>query len=100
VRLEFTAIAELELDEAVAYYNGQQFGLGEEFAIEVSRAGDRILAHPHAWQQLEDGARRCRLNRFPYGLVYVVEDELILVLAVMFLRRDPTYWRDRLKKSD
>jgi len=100
VRLEFTAAAELELDEAVSYYDGQRAGLGREFATEVSRAADRILEYPHAWQQLGDDVRRCQLSRFPYGLVYSVEDGVTVVLAVMFLRREPSYWRDRLKARE
>jgi hypothetical protein len=63
----------------------------------VLRAADRILEYPHAWQQLGDEVRRCQLNRLSYGLVYSVEDDAIVVLAVMFLRREPSYWRDRLK---
>jgi len=100
VRLEFTAVAELELDEAVSYYDRQRAGLGREFATEVSRAAGRILEYPHAWQQLGDETRRCQLNRFPYGLVYAVEDDAVVVLAVMFLRRKPGYWRDRLKRRE
>jgi hypothetical protein len=97
VRFEFTAVAELELDEAVTYYNRQRAGLGDEFVAEIWLALERILAHPRAWHQLEDDVRRCQLNRFPYGLVYTIEGETILVVAVMYLRRNPSYWRDRLK---
>ena len=97
MRFEFTAVAELELDEAVNYYNQQRAGLGDEFVGEIWLALERILAHPYAWQQLDDDVRRCRLNRFPYGLVYTIEDETILVIAIMYLRRNPSYWRDRLK---
>jgi hypothetical protein len=98
VRIEFTASAELELDEAVAYYNLQHAGLGSDFAAEARQAAERIVAYPNAWQKLEDEVRRCRLNRFPYGLVYTVEGDVALVLAVMFLRRKPGYWRERLKR--
>jgi len=49
---------------------------------------------------LGDETRRCQLNRFPYGLVYAVEDDAVVVLAVMFLRRKPGYWRDRLKRRE
>ena len=41
--------------------------------------------------------RRCRLSRFPYGLIYAVEGANMLVLAVAHLHRDPGYWRDRVK---
>jgi hypothetical protein len=31
----------------------------------------------------------------PYGLVYQVRSDKILILAVMHLSRRPDYWRDR-----
>jgi plasmid stabilization system protein ParE len=99
VRFEFTAAAELELDEAVEYYNQQRAGLGEEFVAEVRRAVEQVLEYPHAWQLLDerDGIRRCRLNRFPYGLVYTIQGDIALALAVMYVRRKPAYWRERLR---
>lgn len=42
--------------------------------------------------------RRCRLSRFPYGLIYAIENADTLVLAVAHLHREPDYWRDRLKR--
>ena len=45
-----------------------------------------------------EGVRRCRMNRFPYGLIYAVDNGDILVLAVAHLHREPGYWRDRLKR--
>jgi toxin ParE2 len=96
VKLEFAAAAELELDEAVAFYESRRSGLGEAFAQEAKTAADLILAFPHAWQSLGKDVRRCRLNRFPYGLVYAAESETIVILAVMHLRKRPGYWRDRI----
>jgi hypothetical protein len=98
---EFTAIAELELDEAVAYYNQQRAGLGDEFSAEVRRAVDEVLEHPRAWQLMDeqDGMRRFRLKRFRYGIVYAVEGHTGVAVAVMYLGRKPDYWRGRLKKG-
>lgn len=94
--LSFFEVAREELKEAVRYYNRQRPGLGEEFVEEVRRTADRICQHPGAWTDLGDGVRRCRTNRFPYGLVYIVEGDEILIVAVMHLPRDPGYWRERL----
>lgn len=86
-----------ELEEATQYYEQQKEGLGEEFAREVENALDRIQKHPKAWTPLTDDVRRCRLNRFPYGVVYTVRDDDIIIVAVMHLRRAPGYWADRLE---
>jgi hypothetical protein len=97
--VEFVLSAEVELDEAVAYFEAQRKGLGTEFAREVSAAILRIVEHPNAWQKLTGGVRRCQLNRFEYGVVYGVQDDVTTIYAVMHLRRRPGYWRDRLKSS-
>jgi hypothetical protein len=92
VTIRFLAEAEAELDAAVAYYNSQLTGLGSEFATEVQSGIARIEEYPKAWQRLGPRARRYRLNRFPYGLVYVELQSEIVVLAVMHLHRRPDYW--------
>lgn len=90
------APAQRELDEAVSYYDAQVNGLGDAFLLETLRVFDLIARHPDAWHPLGASIRRCRLSRFPYGVIYAVEPEGIIVLAVMHLHRKPDYWRDRI----
>jgi hypothetical protein len=97
VTARFLDIAEIELDEAIRWYDAQAPGLGDAFLVEVLSAIHRITLYPAAWHPLDDGVRRCRLTRFPYGLIYTVDKSDILVLAVAHLHRQPDYWRDRLK---
>jgi len=93
----FLEPAKLELQKAIDYYNGQKEDLGEEFAQEVETTVQRICLLPGAWTRLSDTVRRCRTNRFPYGLVYHQKGDDIIILAVMHLRRKPGYWKERLK---
>jgi hypothetical protein len=53
---------------------------------------------PEAWHPLGEGVRRCGLSRFPYGLIYTIDEGDILVLAVAHLHRRQDYWRDRLQR--
>lgn len=75
-------------------------GLGDAFLMETLHAFDLIEHHPDAWHPLSPSARRCRLRRFPYGVVYARVEDDILVLAVAHLHRRPGYWRDRLKEPN
>lgn len=75
-------------------------GLGAEFLAEVVLAVSRIVGLPEAWLQLDGGVRRYRLNRFPYGIVYMHRGEDIIVLGVTHLHRRPENWRTRLKNSE
>lgn len=65
----FLSGAQRDLADAMEYYEGSMPGLGFEFLEEVERAVARILLQPEAWAQVSENHRRCRLRRFPYGLI-------------------------------
>jgi hypothetical protein len=69
MKIEFLNPATIEFTAAISYYNEQSEGLGFEFAAEVNRTMERILQYPEAWPKLSKRTRRCRTNRFPYGLI-------------------------------
>ena len=96
MNVRLLAPAAAELDEAVAWYAAQAPALDQRFIDEMLMARKRIAERPHAWHPLGDGVRRFRLGRFPYGLIYVVEADEVVVLAVAHLHRKPNYWRRRL----
>ncbi len=97
--VEFLVPAQAEFDEAVAYYDSQQAGLGSQFAKEVSFTLQRILQYPEAWSPLSKRARRCRTHKFPYGIIYQIRGGLLLVVAVMHLHREPRTWKSRLDEA-
>ena len=96
MRVEFHPAARQELAEAIAWYDEQREGLGDEFLLKARQAAERIVQFPNAWSKMGGSARRCRLKRFPYGIVYQVRPELIAIIAVAHLHRAPDYWMDRL----
>jgi toxin ParE1/3/4 len=88
--------AALEFEEAVRYYRARGRVLGDRFAAEVRLAIRRILATPERWRVVEEDVRRCRVRVFPYSLLYTVEPDGILIVAVAHGKRQPGYWRYRL----
>ncbi len=92
----FHAEAEEELNQAIDYYNECQPSLGWDFASEVYTAMQNIVNHPKAWTRLSKNTRRCLINRFPYGVIYQIVENSILIIAVMQLNRKPGYWRERM----
>jgi hypothetical protein len=91
----FHPAAEIELNEAIDYYNKCQDGLGLEFAKEAYSAIQNILSFPQAWTPLSKNTRRCLINRFPYSIIYQVADNQIFIIALMQLNRRPEYWKKR-----
>jgi plasmid stabilization system protein ParE len=97
MKIRFLAPARQELDDAVIWYNEQADGLGQEFLDELDRAIRRSVAYPLSCPEIEPGLRRCLLARFPYGLVYGLDGDTVVVVAVAHLHREPRYWSDRMK---
>ena len=97
MRVEFLPSAQAEVDQAVDWYNALQDGLGEELRAEVANAVERITLYPETWVKISRRARRCQVNRFPYGVLYQLREGMIMIVAVMHHRRKPGYWHDRLE---
>jgi len=89
--------AQQELDDASDHYDSIDLELGDSFLEEINDCISRILMFPLAWPKAQHGSvRRCRTHRFPYSLIYDLEDEQVFILAVMHESREPNYWVDRL----
>jgi hypothetical protein len=93
--IHFDEIAAQELADAVAWYDERDRLLGDAFMDEFKKAVARIRDFPQAWQQLSPRSRRCRLARFPYGVVYQFLPDHIRIIAVAHLHREPKYWTSR-----
>ena len=95
MRVIFTRIARQELEDAVRYYELEYSGLGHRFKEEVRRAALRMAEHPQAWSIERGDVRKCLLHKFPYKLMYSVEEDHILIIAVAHHHRKPAYWVGR-----
>ena len=94
---EFHPEAESEFFEAINYLEGQEWGLGKAFAREIFASIRKITFFPFAWTPISKNARRILVNRFSYGIIYQVNGDEILIVAVMHLSRKPNYWKGRTK---
>ena len=97
MQILFHPDAQGELNLAISHYEGSEPGLGYQFAIEIFAAVERINANPCLWPVLDDQVRRCLVHRFPYGVIYSVDEQKseLLILAVMHLHRQPGYLSER-----
>lgn len=99
MKVRFLKPAQSEVDDAFAWYDSQSQSLGTQFLDDLDRAVRRIVAYPLANTIIEEGIRRCLLSRFPYGIIYGIDSEIVIVIAVAHLHREPRYWIDRLLDS-
>jgi len=87
--------AELELEEAVSWYEERGEGLGLEFLTVVREKVFALTHAPGRWRMV-NGTRRALLEGFPYAVVYrETTDDEIEIIAIAHLRRRPKYWANR-----
>ena len=85
------------MTEASVFYESASPNLGAAFLEDVQRGIDLLRNHPDIGQAVGGALRRVLLHRFPFSLIYTIEKDAILVVAVAHQNRRPDYWRERIK---
>jgi hypothetical protein len=101
-KARFVRLAELELNEAIVWYEAERTTLGVTFGNHVERTVNRALEQPDTGvivhhRRIQAVVRRYQVDDpFPYDLVGTVVSDELIVLAISHHRRRPTYWRNRI----
>lgn len=98
MKSEFLPEAEKELREAARYYENEAPGVGIAFIVELHKTVASIVDNPFAAQTVRKCIRKKVLSRFPFNVLYSVEEEAVVIVAVAHQKRRPTYWRRRMKE--
>jgi toxin ParE1/3/4 len=93
--VRFLPAAKKEFDEALSYYETLEQGLGATFLTEVHKGLRLIERWPLACAVESLDMRRVVLKRFPYKLIYAIERDHILIVALAHQHRAPEYWHGR-----
>lgn len=82
--------ADKELSEAIDYYNDQLSGLGEQFYTSFIDTTYYISQAPDTWRKIGANTRRINIKRFPYLILYVIDEQEILITCIAHQHRNPT----------
>ncbi len=91
MKLVYAPETKVEIKESAEYYEGCRKGPGQAFLIEIESTKKRISQSPLTWRKISGQFRRCLANKFPYAIIYLVEEDEIFIAAVMHLKREPEY---------
>jgi plasmid stabilization system protein ParE len=89
--------AEADADDAAAWYETEQPGLGIEFLLELDAAIERAAGTPLAYTPVFLDARRVLMRRFPFAVYFVYEHDVVEVFAVLHQRRAGALWKSRAR---
>lgn len=88
--------AENDLKEAFSWYEDKRLGLGYDFLLQVDAGLRFIERNPEIYQVEYKGTRKHIIKRFPYKIIYLIEEEKIIVLAVTHGKRSPDLLKKRI----
>ena len=97
MKYRFHPEAVAEYEAAARYYATRQSGLELRFIQCVESAVREVAEAPSRWRLFEEDVRRCLVHVFPYAVLYTIEADSILIVAIMHCSREPGYWRLRVE---
>jgi toxin ParE1/3/4 len=87
--------AEVDLENAMAWYEDQRINLGDEFMLTVEATLAEIRRRPESFKPVGWNVRRATVRRFPYGIFFIVQEGIVHVIAVIHAKRNPAIWKRR-----
>jgi plasmid stabilization system protein ParE len=91
-RLRVRPEAEVDAFEAAVWYERERPGLGVEYLEAIGAAFQRIEEAPRQFPAVFHDIRRAILHRFPFGVFFTLDDDVVTVVAVTHLHRHPSAW--------
>jgi toxin ParE1/3/4 len=89
MRLCYTDRAKDDIDLAFEWYEKQRRGLGFEFLDCLEVAIKSISLRPEMYQKRYLNFRGCNIRRFPFTVLYTIEEGEVIVHSVFHNRQDP-----------
>ena len=94
VRLSEDALQ--DLNDGFLFYEAQQSGLGDYFATCLRADIEGLCVYGGIHPVVYRDYHRLLSRVFPYGIFYTMQEDGVVVWAVIDLRRDPEWIRHRL----
>ena len=95
--IEFHEAAELEAAETIEWYEENEQGLGISLRMAIEHSIDRIVQFPFSFPVIyRSDIRRALTGRFPYSVIYRVEENTISIVSVFHSSRNPIIWKGRI----
>jgi plasmid stabilization system protein ParE len=93
------ALAERDIRDARAWFDGQEAGLGDRFFERVKDTVRRIASNPEMYRTVFSDARRAPVQSFNYSIWFRVAPDQSIVIACLSDRRDLSLARRRALRS-
>lgn len=85
-----------DLADGREFYEKQAEGIGGYFLDSLYSDIDSLLIHAGVHPIFYEKYHRMLAKRFPFAVYYKIEDQTVIVYAILDCRRNPAWIRERL----
>lgn len=85
-----------DVSEAFIYYESCLAGLGDQFLDSLKATLDVVVNQPELYPKVLGVIHRALIHRFPFGLFYLVNQNQLVLIACLHVRRSPASWKNRV----
>jgi len=93
MRIKISSSAAEDIRSAVVYYSERSPELPASFIDDFDAACSLISDSPQIGSPIGEGNRKLVMQRFPFIVIYRIDEDQVFVLAVGHQRRHPDYWK-------
>ena len=84
-----------DFDESFDWYAERSANAAARFAAAVDEALRVVASDPERFAVVAPRHRACRVQGFPFRVIYRIEPECVVVVAIAHAKRRPVYWKGR-----
>jgi plasmid stabilization system protein ParE len=93
--IELLPGARRDFDQSFDWYAERSLEAARRFCDALDTTLTRIAENPHMFTRIDPLHRECPVRRFPFRVVYRIEQERMVIVAIAHAKRRPGFWRDR-----
>jgi toxin ParE1/3/4 len=89
----------LDILDAYSWYESRRLGLGKDFELCLEAGFNFIQRDPLLFQKRYKELHIHFIDRFPYGIHYLIERDTVKVFGIFHTSRNPSHWKIRIKSQ-
>ena len=94
--VDYTKLAEREIEAAAVFFEGRKEGLGVQFYERIDQAKRKVERNPDGFQKIYKDMCHVNLEQFKeWGLFFRIRDDGAIVIACMSGKRHPSLKHER-----
>jgi len=99
MRLQVLDAARDDLIAGFNFYEARHQGIGDHFLASLYSDVESLRIFGGIHREVYKNLQRSLSKRFPFAIYYTVEDDAVIVRAILDCRRNPSWIRSRLRNA-